>query len=208
MDTYIFGSGGFAKEINLLIEDSGLKTTAFVGEKQGVLDNLEILDEKKFNPQNSFNAIVGVGSPHLRKDIVQKLYNKFLNLVTFPNVIHPSSVIMGIKHKKVKMGIGTVICANCVLTSDIKIGDFAQLNLGTTIGHDSTLDVFFTSAPGVNISGFTNINELVYFGTNSSTREKINIANNVVIGAGSVVVSNILESGIYAGVPARRIKNG
>jgi len=46
----------------------------------------------------------------------------------------------------------------------------------------------------------------VYFGTNSSVREKISICDNVVVGLNAGVVKNITESGIYVGVPAKKIK--
>jgi UDP-3-O-[3-hydroxymyristoyl] glucosamine N-acyltransferase len=95
-----------------------------------------------------------------------------------------------------------------VVTSNVKIGSFSQINLNCSIGHDTELGDYFTSAPGVNISGSCKIMEGVYFGTNSCVREKVNISSNITIGCGAAVVSNLAESGIYAGVPARRIKNG
>ncbi|MCP4176200.1 MAG: N-acetyltransferase [bacterium] len=51
----------------------------------------------------------------------------------------------------------------------------------------------------------TNIGNNVSIGTNS-TILPVNICDNVVIGAGSVVTRDITEQGIYAGNPAKRIK--
>jgi UDP-3-O-[3-hydroxymyristoyl] glucosamine N-acyltransferase len=43
-------------------------------------------------------------------------------------------------------------------------------------------------------------------GNNSSIREKIKITNSVTIGMNSAVVNNIEESGVYIGLPSKKIK--
>ena len=86
------------------------------------------------------------------------------------------------------------------------MGNHSHLNLHTTIGHDCIIDDFFTTAPGVKISGNCNIGKMVYFGTNSCVKEKINICDEVVIGLNGGVVNNINEKGIYIGTPAKKIK--
>jgi acetyltransferase-like isoleucine patch superfamily enzyme len=52
----------------------------------------------------------------------------------------------------------------------------------------------------------THIGDHVSIGTNA-TILPVTICNNVVIGAGSVVTKDILKSGIYAGNPAKFIRN-
>jgi acetyltransferase-like isoleucine patch superfamily enzyme len=51
----------------------------------------------------------------------------------------------------------------------------------------------------------TQIGNNVSIGSNS-TILPISICDGVVIGAGSVVTKNIIEKGIYAGNPAKKIK--
>jgi UDP-3-O-[3-hydroxymyristoyl] glucosamine N-acyltransferase len=106
----------------------------------------------------------------------------------------------------VSIGRGSIICANCILTCDIDLGDFAQLNLATTIGHDTKAGAFFTTAPGVHISGKVLAGERVYFGTNASAIEDLSICNDVVVGAGACVAKNITEPGIYVGIPAKKLE--
>lgn len=52
----------------------------------------------------------------------------------------------------------------------------------------------------------TTIGDNVSIGTNA-TILPVNICSNVVIGAGSVVTKDIMEPGIYAGNPAKRMRN-
>ena len=82
----------------------------------------------------------------------------------------------------------------------------AHLNLITTIGHDCSIGDYFTTAPGVQISGNEIIGDRVYFGTRSCVKEKIHICDDVTIGMNSGVVKKITESGTYIGTPAKKIK--
>jgi UDP-3-O-[3-hydroxymyristoyl] glucosamine N-acyltransferase len=107
----------------------------------------------------------------------------------------------------VEIGEGSFIGAYSILTTNIKIGKHALLNRGNHIGHDCEIGDYFSAMPGTIVSGNDKIYDLVYLGTNSSIREKIKITNSVTIGMNSVVVNNIEESGVYVGVPSKKIKD-
>jgi acetyltransferase-like isoleucine patch superfamily enzyme len=85
-----------------------------------------------------------------------------------------------------------------------------------TIGDDSTVahGVMFINDPFTNGGPArgdqtawreTVIGDRVSIGSNA-TILPVNICSDVVIGAGSVVTHNIIESGVYAGNPARKIR--
>jgi acetyltransferase-like isoleucine patch superfamily enzyme len=70
-------------------------------------------------------------------------------------------------------------------------------------------DRFSAGAPAggdVNLWQSTKICNKVSIGTNA-TILPVFICDNVVIGAGSVVTKDIIESGIYAGNPAKKIRD-
>ena len=117
--------------------------------------------------------------------------------------IHPSAQIHG---ENVEIGEGSIICAGSIITTNIKIGKHAHINLITTIGHDCIIGDYFTSAPGVQISGNEKIGDRVYFGTRSCMKEKLIICDDVIIGMNSGVIKNITESGTYVGTPPVKIK--
>lgn len=202
----IFGTGGFSKEVFLLAKDCGYQVSFFVDSScnDKFKFNIPVLKEDDFDSDN-YLAVIAIGSIEIRKRIVRKLKNK---KTQFASLIHPSARIMGLSGKSDynMIGEGAIISANCIITSDIIIGNFCQLNLSTTIGHDSVIGDFFTSAPGVHISGSNNIKDEVYFGTNASSIEKISITNNVIIGANACVTKDIDSPGTYVGVPAKKIK--
>lgn len=203
-DLYIVGSGGFSKEIKLLLNDLGLSPKAFISLEKDESCDIEVVLESKFCPKNSFSVVLAAGSPKIRRKMATKFLNDFGSKVIFPNFIHPTVRVMGLRENQFE-SIGIVICAGSIITSNVKLGNFSQINLVSTIGHDVKVGDFFTTAPGVNLSGNCIIGNNVYMGTNSCTRERIQICDDVTIGCGAAVVKNIEESGTYVGVPARRI---
>lgn len=201
----IFGAGGFAKEVFWLARACGYEPEAFIDvHAGGTCCGKPIYDENYFD-RASHVATVGVGAPKIREKIVNDIIRNHGNV--FTTLVHPSAIKMD---PSINVGYGSVICANCILTCDITLGNFSQLNLSTTIGHDTTTGTFFTTAPGVHISGKVNTGHRVYLGTNASVIEEIEICDDVLIGAGACVSKDILESGTYVGVPAKKLekKNG
>lgn len=105
-----------------------------------------------------------------------------------------------------KIGDGTVICAGTILTVDIEIGRHVIINLDCTLGHDVQIGDFVTMYPSVNVSGNTVLGECVELGTGMQIIQGKKITPQAIVGAGSVVVRDIEESGTYVGCPAKKIK--
>ncbi|WP_136799816.1 acetyltransferase [Desulfosediminicola ganghwensis] len=203
----IIGTGGFAREVLCLIDDLGRfdEVSCFMepDDLWGSTWKDKILMEKPVWPQSQFNpgihtAIIGIGAPRIREKVVQQLPQD----TAYETLVHPSAVIS----RWVDIGEGSVICAGCILTCNIKLGKQTQLNIHTTIGHDCELADYFTSAPSVNISGNCHFGKYVYFGTAAAVRQGITICDDVVIGMGGVVVKNIEDSGVYVGNPVGKLR--
>lgn len=198
----IFGAGGFAKEVFWLARQCGKHPDAFIDvHSGGSYCGTNVETNEYFDPQKH-TAVIAIGDPNTRKKVVNQIITRYGDDVEFETLIHPTANIMG---DNVIIGKGSVICANCILTCNIELGPWSQLNLSTTIGHDTTTGAFFTTAPGAHISGKVKIGNSVYFGTNASTIENVDICDGVTIGAAACVAKNITESGIYVGIPAQKL---
>jgi sugar O-acyltransferase (sialic acid O-acetyltransferase NeuD family) len=209
MKKYIFGTKGFAKEVEFIIfENFGLlQEVIFVAEDNSEdlgtkINNREVISESEFlNILEDVECYIAVGSPRIKRKIYNKLAHK--TNITFPNLVH-KTVISDTRY--VYSGFGNIICSHVSLTTNIKLGNFIHINLNSTIGHDTVIEDFVTISPGVNVSGNVILRELSYLGTNSTIIEKKIIGNDVIIGAGAVVVKDLLEAGTYVGMPAKKIK--
>jgi len=190
----IIGAGGFAREIKAQMKQPYM--ISFVSDEYWSENSDNILPLSKFDSKR-FIVVVAIADPTLRKNIISNLP---LDTKYF-TFIHPTAQILD---SNIEIGEGSIICPNCILTTNIKLGKHTHLNLSTTIGHDCVIGDFFTTAPGAKISGNCNIGSEVYLGTNCSVREKLSICDKVIIGLNAGVVKNILESGVYVGVPAKK----
>lgn len=204
----VFGAGGFGKETICYLIDSIEKSNqriedvaVFVVDDEWytskVVMGINVIPKSKFSA-DEYEVLVAVGDPLKRRIIVESLPSN----TKYHTLVHPSAVIS----KYVEIGEGGIITPGTIITCDIKIGKHAHLNLHTTIGHDCIIGDYFTTAPGVKISGSCHIDECVYFGTNSSIREKIKVCKNVTIGMGAVVIKDITEEGTYIGSPAKKLE--
>jgi sugar O-acyltransferase (sialic acid O-acetyltransferase NeuD family) len=198
----IFGAGGFAKEVYWLAVQNGHDIDAFIDvHPGGNYRDTPVKDENYFNKEKHV-AVVGIGNPAIRHRVTNQIISKHGEHVFQTLISHKAHVM----DPKVSIGYGSVICANCIITCDVELGKFSQLNLATTIGHDTVTGDFFTTAPGVHVSGKVKTGERVYFGTNSCIIEGITICDDVTIGAGACVVKDITGSGIYVGTPAKKLE--
>jgi sugar O-acyltransferase (sialic acid O-acetyltransferase NeuD family) len=195
MEKALIGAGGFSREIKAQMGNYSMK--CFVDDKYWEENNENIFPLSQFDCKK-YEILVAIGDSKDRHDLIQRL-PKETKYFTF---IHDSVQILG---NDFTIGEGSIVCAGCIITTNVSIGKHTQLNLQTTIGHDCRIGDFFTTAPGVKISGNCKINDCVYIGTNSSIKEKISIHSLSIIGMNSGVVKNIYESGVYVGTPAKLI---
>lgn len=132
---------------------------------------------------------------------LKKLY-QFFHYKVFGGVAHA-------RFLGVKVGSGSRLLINDWGTEPylITIGNDVTITGGVKLlTHDGSACLVKNKLGRYFKYGKVNIGSSVFIGTNSIIMPGVNIADNVVIGAGSVVTKSILKSGIYAGSPARHIK--
>jgi acetyltransferase-like isoleucine patch superfamily enzyme len=106
--------------------------------------------------------------------------------------------------KDVKIGARTKIQSHTFICELVEIGSDCFIGHGVMFINDT----FKNGGPARGDKTLwlgTKIGNSVSIGSNA-TILPVTICNNVVIGAGSVVTKNIIEPGVYAGNPAKKIK--
>lgn len=194
LEPVLIGAGGFAREISGEVKLNYANSLKMYVDDEYWVEGLYRISE--FDPETQ-SALIAVGNPADKKALLAKLPEN----TEFWNYISPRAYI-----NSMKMGKGNFICAGTIITVNVTLGDHVHLNLNTTIGHDTVLGNFVTTAPNVNISGNVTIKDGVYLGTASCVREKLTICQDVILGMSASVVKDIYESGTYVGVPAKKIK--
>jgi acetyltransferase-like isoleucine patch superfamily enzyme len=105
--------------------------------------------------------------------------------------------------KNVSVGNDTRVQSHSFICELVIIGNHCRIGHGVMFINDLFKE---SKTDKVNSSGWkpTKIGNHVSIGSNA-TILPVTICDHVVIGAGSVVTHDILEAGIYAGNPARKI---
>ena len=205
----IFGVGGFAREVKVLIDDINNNSHIPVFDLKGFVSNNnenigDVVEGVKIVASNdTFNEIaesydklgvtIALGSQQAKRNMEEEILNKYNNLV-YPNLIHPKANITSSYSNN--FGIGNIICAGVTVTTNIKFGRFIIVNINSTIGHDVIIEDYCTINPLAAISGSVTIRKGSLIGAGASIREKLEIGENSTVGLGAIVVKNVEEENI------------
>lgn len=203
---YIFGAGGHGREIAWLarqilgdaveiihlVDQAKYLHDSVNGNPVKLLANIESGSTSRF--------VVALGDSTARKLAT----NACLATGLLPiSLVHPRVEISDL----VQIGLGSVLGAGCVVTTNIKIGEHVHINIGSTISHDVEVGDFSTLSPGVHVSGHVHIGREVFIGTganiiNGSASEPLIIGDGAVVAAGACVIRSVAPATMVAGVPA------
>lgn len=210
-DLIIIGASGFGREVSWLVErinkiQDEWNLLGFIDDDPELfgktIDGYKVLGGcLVLTKYPDAYVICAIAASSIRKKVIQRIRELNAN-VQFAILIDPTVEIS----KRVKLGIGNIICAHSILTVDISLGNHVIINLDCTVGHDAKIHDFVTLYPSVNVSGKTNIGECVEIGTGTQIIQGKTIGNNSVIGAGAVVVRDIPDNCTAVGMPAKPIK--
>jgi sugar O-acyltransferase (sialic acid O-acetyltransferase NeuD family) len=201
----ILGAGGFAREAYFHLLGSEYQNFVFVDESAKANELVlgtkrhKVINDWDFSSVDSDRFLVAVGNPKAKLAMSNKAISRGLRPAE--SFIHPRAIV-----QDAEVGLGGIITPGCIVTTNVKIGNYVLLNLNCTVGHDTIIGDFVTVNPGCHISGNTVIANNVLLGTGTAIRENIKIGDSIITGAQAAVVTNLDEPGTYVGVPARALR--
>lgn len=199
----IIGANGHGKVVaDIAIKMNRWETIDFLDDNEDIKYSMgiKVIDKsnKAFKYIDEYDVFVAIGNNPIREKVQRELE---LLGASIPILIHPNTVI----GQKVELGIGTVIMGGVVVNCSTKIGKGCIINTGATIDHDNYIEDYVHISPGVNLAGTVSIGKGTWLGIGSVVSNNVNIIKNCKIGAGAVVIKDIIEPGTYVGVPVRKI---
>ena len=198
----IFGCGGHARSVinTLRLKNADLDITLV---DENASKDEEILGckvRRNYELEKDDSYIIAIGDNTKRKNMYDELMHQ--------NAGHCITVIsrdcfMGLD---VQIDAGTFIAPYAYIGPQVRIGFDSIINTGSVIEHEVVIGNHTHIAPHSTICGRSRIGNNVFCGAGSTIIDKITICDNVLIGAGAVVKENIMESGTYVGIPAKKIR--
>jgi sugar O-acyltransferase (sialic acid O-acetyltransferase NeuD family) len=143
--------------------------------------------------------VCGIGDNDMRRKIVLSFDE--LDKKNWATIVHPDAYLS----PSAKVGPGSVIFSRAVVQTGAIVGMHCIINSGGIVEHDSSIGDFSHIAPAAVMGGTVKVGTGCLVGLGSRIRDHINIGDNVTIGSGSVVVTDIADGETAVGVPARRI---
>ena len=210
-DIFIYGAGGFGREIACLINrinkkkpewnivgflDDG-KPIGYRNEYGEVVGNIDFINSHL----EEISVVFAIGNPNTLNKLTSSITNP---KIAFPNVIDPD--VLFLDEKNVHMGKGNVICAKCVVSCNVELGHFNLFNIGVGIGHDTKMGNCNVIMPNVNISGGVVISDQNFLGVKSTVLQYLKIGNKITLGANSLLIRNPKDNMLYMGSPAKKIE--
>lgn len=198
----IFGAGGHGRVVADAALSDGNWTRVFACDRDPVRCQGELLAGVALLPVDA--ALAAQASVHVAigDALSREKEVGFLGVDLLASVIHPDASVSA----HAAMAPGCFVAAQAVLAPRAALGLAVILNHGAVVDHDASIGDFSHIAPRAAVGGGAQVGRRVLVGSGAAILPGLRIGDDVVIGAGAVVCHHLPEPGVYAGVPARRMK--
>lgn len=196
----VIGGGGHAEVVIDCIECAGDKVLGILDdglEKGSTVLGIPVLGKiPEYSRHAGRKFMIAIGSNDVRRRIAESMS------VQWYTAVHPRAVIS----RYARIGEGSVVMANAVVNAGTVIGKHCILNTAAIAEHDNRIGDYVHLSPNVSLGGTVVVGDGVHIGIGAVVKNNISICAGCTIGAGAVVVKNIGESGVYIGVPSKKLK--
>ena len=202
----LVGGGGHCKSVIDVAESAGYSILGILDRPEEVgkkVLNYEVIgtddDMVKYVDQAEFIITVGqIKSPGIRIKLFEMVKNVGGKLAT---VVSPTAYVS----KYSSIGEGTIIMHKAFVNADVKVGKNTIINTMANIGHDVHVGNHCHISTGVMLCGNSTICDGVFVGSQSVVNQGV-VVKGGIIASLTVVNRDIMQEGIYAGSPAKKIK--
>lgn len=209
MKSIIIGGGKYGEVYLYYLQEAGYDIVGFLDDNQalwnkkiqdvpvlGGIETLEFLKDK----MDVEAVFCPLGNNKLRVEFLSKAQE--LDYKT-PNYIHPSVHLP----TNIKLGNGVYILLGTNIMPNVILEDYVMISMGANIAHHSTLKRGTFISTGVNFGASIVADDNAYVGISATVMTGINkIGKDCLVGAGAVVIKDVPDKAIVAGVPAKILK--
>lgn len=204
----LIGGGGHCKAVIDVIESLGeynilgiLDVENKIGKKILSTSIIGTDNEiEKYVEEAEFLITVGfITNPTLRIklfDLVKKCSGKLATIVA------PTAYVS----KYANIAEGTIIMHHAMVSAEANIGSNCIINTFANIEHETIIGNSCHISTGSMINGACVVGNNIFIGSQSVLAQGVQVASDSIISAASFVHKNIINSGVYAGNPARKIR--
>lgn len=198
----IFGAGGHGR----VVADAALRVGGYAGvfasdgnpsSCQGEL--LPGVALRTMDASASAGVVVHVA---IGNNFVRQKEAGFWRHDRLATVVHPAATVSPFA----TVSGGCFIAAGAIVGPSASLGMGVIINHGAVVDHDVEVGAFSHIAPNAALGGHVKTGQRVLVGAGAVVLPLKVIGDDVTIGAGTVVNRDLMEPGVYAGIPVRKIQ--
>ena len=209
MKSVIIGAGTYGEVYLAFLQEAGVNVVGFLDDdpkyaNQSVRNIPVIGPITKLETLKETDGVEAVYCP-LGNNMLRV---KFLSMARrlgykTPNYIHPSVIIS----PNVSIGEGVYVLLGTTIMPHTIIKDFVMISMGVHLAHHSVLDEGVFLSTGCNFGASIHAFRYAYCGISSTIMTGIHeLGEDCLIGAGAVVIRDVPDRAVVAGVPAKVLK--
>ncbi|WP_306591077.1 NeuD/PglB/VioB family sugar acetyltransferase [Geothrix sp. 21YS21S-4] len=200
-ETVLVGAGGHARVVLTTLRLNGVRVVGIYddvsrGDQEYIL-GVPVVGGLHQVPTDA-NVILACGDIASRANFAER----FANQLDLTPIIHPSAIL----EAGIILGDYVQIMGGTVINAGAQIGRGTLINTGAVIEHEAVVGEFCHVSINAVLCGRAKLGDRCFLGAGAVVRDCVSIAAGVTVGINGAVTRDIIEAGIYAGVPARKIK--
>lgn len=209
MKSVIIGAGTYGEVYLAYLQEAGIEIVGFLDDNPRYINQkvcgIPVLGELDFlaclKDKYDVEAVYcPLGNNKLRVEILKRALSLGYEV---PNFIH-STVCLS---PNVEIGKGVYILLGAHIMPYTKIENFVMISMEVNVAHHSILHEGTFLSTGVNFGASIIANKYAYIGISATIMTGVHeLGENCLIGAGAVVIKDVPQNAIMAGIPAKVLK--